>query len=347
MAPGARGAPAAARLPEPIPLARQVWPEGTPPLVSVCCLTFDHAAFVRDCLDAFLRQETTFPVEVLIHDDASTDGTAAIVREYERRFPWLFRPIYQAENQFSRGIRPNPRFNFPRARGQYLANCEGDDFWFDERQLQTQIEFLERNPEYVLCYHDVTEVDASGRVLGVPEAHLKIRRDYSERELMMGAWCAAPTRCWRNVLGELPEELARVHNVDLFLTVLLGHHGKGKYLGEIRPAAYRQHAGSIWTSLSQHERDLRSFNSRLEIYLWYSRTKPRELAEDFLCEAVLPSAQQLLPAKNPIHARIRRLEVALERLQAADRSWPARLVRFVWRAWDHALRRVGLRARDS
>ena len=92
-------------------------------------------------------QKTNFPIEILIHDDASTDGTADIIREYEAQYPDIIKPIYQTENQYSKGINPGFEFLFPRARGKYIALCEGDDYWTDTLKLQKQVEFLEGNKE--------------------------------------------------------------------------------------------------------------------------------------------------------------------------------------------------------
>ena len=121
-------------------------------LVSVCCITYNHKPYIRQCLDGFMMQKTTFPFEVLVHDDASTDGTADIIREYESKYPNIIKPIYQKENQYSKGIRISPTFQYPRAKGKYIALCEGDDYWIDPYKLQKQVDFLEGHPEYGLCY---------------------------------------------------------------------------------------------------------------------------------------------------------------------------------------------------
>ena len=98
-------------------------------------------------------QQTSFPFEVVIHDDASTDGSAAIIREYATRYPNIFVPIYQTENQYSQGKKVSSTYVFPRARGKYIALCEGDDYWTDPLKLQKQVDFLEANPEYSMCFH--------------------------------------------------------------------------------------------------------------------------------------------------------------------------------------------------
>ena len=119
-------------------------------VVSICCLVYNHEKYIAECLDSFLMQKTNFVYEILIHDDASTDETAKIVREYEKKFPDIIKPIYQTKNQYSNGVRPSVSFQFPRARGEYIAICEGDDYWTDPLKLQKQVNFLERNGDYGL-----------------------------------------------------------------------------------------------------------------------------------------------------------------------------------------------------
>jgi glycosyltransferase involved in cell wall biosynthesis len=133
----------------------------TVPLVSVSVITYNHEKYIRQCLDGILMQNVNFPYEVLVHDDASPDGTADIIREYEAKYPDIIQPIYQTENQYSQG-RSVSKFNFDRARGKYLAFCEGDDYWTDSGKLQKQVDFLEAHPEYIACVHRVQVIDEFG-----------------------------------------------------------------------------------------------------------------------------------------------------------------------------------------
>jgi glycosyltransferase involved in cell wall biosynthesis len=126
-----------------------------PIVVSICTITYNHALYIRQCLDGFLMQKTNFPIEVLIHDDASTDGTADIIREYEQKCSEIIKPIYQIENQHSKNVKISMTYNWPRAQGKYIALCEGDDYWIDPYKLQKQVDFLEKNPEYGMCYTKV------------------------------------------------------------------------------------------------------------------------------------------------------------------------------------------------
>lgn len=124
------------------------------PLVSICCITYNHAPFIKQCLDGFLMQKTTFPIEILIHDDASTDGTDDIIREYASAYPGVIFPLFEVENQYSKpGHKHMDLYNYERAKGKYIAYCEGDDYWTDPLKLQRQVNFLEAHEDYSVCWH--------------------------------------------------------------------------------------------------------------------------------------------------------------------------------------------------
>lgn len=114
-------------------------------MVSVLCTAYNHEKYIRRCLDGFVMQKTKFKFEVLINDDASTDNTAEIIREYEKEYPDIIKPIYQVENQFSMDVRILDDILFAEAKGKYIAICEGDDYWIDPLKLQKQIDALEDN----------------------------------------------------------------------------------------------------------------------------------------------------------------------------------------------------------
>ena len=124
-------------------------------MVSICCLTYNHEKYVRQALDGFLMQKTSFKYEILIHDDCSTDETADIIREYEKKYPDIIKPIYQTENQHSKGVKISWVHQFPRGVGKYFAICEGDDYWTDEYKLQKQFDLMESHSECSICCHKV------------------------------------------------------------------------------------------------------------------------------------------------------------------------------------------------
>lgn len=136
------------------------------PLVSVICLVFNHGKYLRQCLDGFVCQKTSFPFEIIIHDDASTDNSQEIIKEYVAKYPNLFVPILQTENQYSKGVRIGFTFMYPKARGKYIAECEGDDYWTDPLKLQKQVDAMEIHPECTICFHRVQTVDVSGHKCG-------------------------------------------------------------------------------------------------------------------------------------------------------------------------------------
>lgn len=127
-------------------------------MVTVLCTAYNHKDYIEDAMKGVLNQKTNFKYELLIHDDASTDGTAEIIQEYEQKYPQLIRIIMQKKNQFQH-CRIYPTFLFPEVRGKYVAFCEGDDYWTDEMKLQKQIDFLETHKEYSMCIHNAVKLN--------------------------------------------------------------------------------------------------------------------------------------------------------------------------------------------
>ena len=138
--------------------------EGSPIVVSIRCCTYNHAPYIRQCLEGFVMQKTNFRFEAIVHDDASMDGTADIIREYAAKYPDIIKPIYERENQYSKFDGSLRRIMNAHMHGKYVALCEGDDYWIDPLKLQKQVDFLEANPEYGLVYtKSVVYYQRSGR----------------------------------------------------------------------------------------------------------------------------------------------------------------------------------------
>lgn len=135
-------------------------------MVSICCLAYNHEKYIRQCLEGFVNQKTNFQYEVLIHDDASTDGTADIIREYEKKYPNIIKPIYQVENQYSQG-KPINKYLYEKALGRYIALCEGDDYWCDSSKLQLQVEALELNKRCRFAVHKTMRMKEDGTFLNI------------------------------------------------------------------------------------------------------------------------------------------------------------------------------------
>ena len=213
------------------------------PLVSICCAAFNQENFIRDAIEGFLMQETGFPFEIIIHDDASTDNTAKIIKEYERKHPDLFVTIYQTENQYSRGVKPWFKFIFPRVRGKYIALCEGDDYWTDPLKLQKQVEFLEGNEEYVMSYGNALMEDLTN------EYHKKkyylngFESKSISKEKVYGLGVPTCTMVYRAGI-QIPNEFSNVVSDDQFLRLFLSIEGLFYYHGEVF-GVHRKHPKGI------------------------------------------------------------------------------------------------------
>lgn len=245
--------PNPARLPKPVKITEQVWPEGTVPVVSIHCLAYNHANYIRDAIEGFLMQETTFPVEILIHDDASTDGTAEIVRAYQQRHPRLFRTVFQVENQLSKGIEGKVRIRESirgLVRGKFTAYCEGDDFWISPQKLEIQVASLQAHPEAYLSYGAHLVVDEQGREIHplerrLPEPGLLPTGAYFHD--LCGSWQMASLLVRRTLFRGWPAWVRTLPFLDQPLMAIASLRGPICCIPGVH-SAYRIHPGGIHSS---------------------------------------------------------------------------------------------------
>ncbi|WP_163583215.1 glycosyltransferase [Gracilibacillus saliphilus] len=226
------------------------------PLVSVCCITYNHENYIRDALSSFIMQQTNFDYEILIHDDASTDGTGEIIKEFELKYPDIIKPIYQKENQYSKNPRVPAKNVWPRAQGRYIATCEGDDFWLDKNKLQKQVDILENNPEFVYCFHSVQVVDTAknpiGKFLG---PHGKGSGSYFLSETGQGSFVHLSSIMMRTELVQekLPDWYFDASHGDYALIFYLEGLGKNYYIDEVMSCYRIGVNGSLMTSFRKDE----------------------------------------------------------------------------------------------
>lgn len=226
-----------------------------PPLVSICCVTYNHAATVAQALDSFLSQQADQEIEILVHDDASTDGTEAILRGYAARYPGVVLPLFERENQYQKGVAMDATYNFPRARGAYIALCEGDDYWTDPHKLARQVAELQSRPHCTFCFTNGYVRDASGRLPEraflpyYPEEAAFYTPETREYDLAtLSRLTFIPTASFlfpREALASVPRELllAPCPNGDLRLKLLLTANGTALYLHAFT-CVYRLNAAS-------------------------------------------------------------------------------------------------------
>lgn len=241
------------------------------PLVSICCLTYNHERFISDCLDGFLMQKVDFDFEILIHDDASTDNTAEIIKIYQTKYPEIIKPIYQKENQYSKGVSPTFKYNFPRSKGKYIAMCEGDDYWTDHFKLQKQVDFLENNDDYNLCvggfktYNVYTK--ESETIIKIPKGVLKNESGYSfNLEHTKRNWLTKTlTAVFRNDKKLFEKVLNYKYGRDIHLFYHLLKSSKGFYFTK-EMGIYRIHEGGVNSMKQGKMNTIAGYKAYRELY---------------------------------------------------------------------------------
>ena len=216
------------------------------PVVSICCITYNHEKYIEETIDSFLMQETDFPFEVVIGEDCSTDNTRKIVEKYKEMYPNIIKLIVSENNV---GMQANGQRTMEACKGQYIAGCEGDDYWMDAEKLQIQKDFLESNPEYIICYTDVEAFNENGIIQDYIGGATK---DLTADELKKATPINTLTTMYRNIMKDkFSAEFKASKYGDLFIWSILGYYGKGKYLPQIKPARYRVHSGGVHSGTSQ------------------------------------------------------------------------------------------------
>ncbi len=245
------------------------------PVVSICSITYNHENFIEEALDSFLMQETGFPFEIVIDDDCSPDGTANIIRKYEEKFPHIIKANLREKNI---GVMKNFMSNMKRAKGKYIALCEGDDYWTDNSKLQKQVDFLEANGEYVLTYTSVEGFDENGLIKNYEGG---AEKDLDKYNLQRATPINSLTACFRNVIIDFPDEMKFSKIGDLFLWALLSEYGKGKYLADILPSRYRLHLGGIYSKIPQERRSYMRFTLNSALLSYHHKNGNKEAEQYF------------------------------------------------------------------
>lgn len=211
------------------------------PALSVCIPTYNHERYIRQCLEGVMMQQTNFSFEVIIGEDCSTDATRSIVKEFERQYPGMIKPIYHEKNV---GAQRNAyEFCWPELRGKYIAVCEGDDCWTDPHKLQKQVDFLEQHPDFVLCFHGVRTINENDEVLKEDPLY-GFTKAYDWKSIFH-KHIATLSVVFRNCIPTTHEDFVHTTYGDLFLFTVLSKYGKLAELDFIG-GNYRKHAGGMY-----------------------------------------------------------------------------------------------------
>ena len=213
-------------------------------MVSIQCLVYNHEPYLRQCLDGFVMQKANFKFEAIVHDDVSTDRSAEIIREYAEKYPDIIKPIFEKENQFSKGFDKLSSIMNAAGKGKYIALCEGDDYWTDPLKLQKQVDFMEAHPDYAMCFSDavVTWEDDKGIIPRSGFFNVETR-EYTGQDLLRN-WVPTASVLYRNYQEGLspPTDKGFIYaDIVTFLACV-----SRKSLVRCRErVVYRRHPGSV------------------------------------------------------------------------------------------------------
>ena len=236
-------------------------------LVSVCMITYNHEAFVREAIESILAQKTKFEYELIIGEDCSSDNTRHICQEYALKY----KNVILLPSHVNLGIAKNFVRTLQACCSMYVAICEGDDYWTDPLKLQKQVNFLENNPQFSICYHNCFVINYKGEKIRDIRIPAKFQKDFNRSELIAGATIASDTVVFRNVGLPTYKDEHLALNGDIILWSKLGRFGKGKYMSNIQHDAYRIHSGG-WTSKPTFDK----FKDKLMSHIVIYRNNPSE-----------------------------------------------------------------------
>jgi len=225
------------------------------PLVSVCMITYNHENYIRDAIEGVLIQKTNFPIELIIGEDCSTDNTRKICQENKAKYPDKIKLLLPENNL---GMMTNFITTLKACKGKYIALCEGDDYWTDSYKLQQQVDFLEGNTDYSICFHKI-------QIFKEPENKLVpdyITREVNETtdiyELAKKNYIHTPSVVFRNIIERYPKELYKSPVGDYFLLMLIAQYGKIKKIDDVK-AVYRVSQNGTWNGKKDQQKDILTY----------------------------------------------------------------------------------------
>lgn len=238
--------------------------------VSVICNVYNHGPYLKECLESLVNQNTSFKYEILVHDDASTDSSADIIREYQIKYPDLIKPIFQIENKYSKGIDPTLNYQEPRVKGKYIAICEGDDYWTNENKLQVQYDILESNPIYNMCAHSAIVIDgvSGSEISEISPSNEECILSVEDVIKHGGGYVATNTLFYRASLITNGESIRKICTFDYTLQIL-GSLRNGIYYIPMRYSAYRYMSIGSWSdNLSKNRKSGIDYYKKAIKMLW-------------------------------------------------------------------------------
>lgn len=242
------------------------------PKVSVCIITYNHSAYIRQAIESALSQKRNFNIEILIGEDDSTDGTREIVSHYAKQYPDVIRPFFRSQkDKLVINGRIDGRLNFintlKEAKGNYIALLEGDDFWLDDRKLQLQVDFLDSHPECSLCFHNAVFANSDGFLQDSLVLGNNMHADFSAEDLLVGNIIPTASCLIRNPKPIIFPDwflLPAMGDWPLYLIIMGGQGGYAHYF-PFCMAAYRIHGEGAWSEFRKSP--LKNYQSQIDLWL--------------------------------------------------------------------------------
>ena len=308
-------------------------------LVSVLCLTYNHEKYIESALEGFVNQKTDFNFEVLVHDDASVDNTQLIVSQYAKKYPEIIKPIFQKENQYSKGISISEEVLSKYARGKYIAICEGDDYWSDCFKLQSQIDYLEAHPEYSACVHNSygedVKTDKKKIIYKMRDKDLTFKDVIEEG----GQSFQSSSLIYRKQFLSNRPDFFRVMNSigveDYPLAIYLAFSGKIKYFGKPM-SVYRMMTENSWTKNNSNDDKLIIIYRAIIVMLNSVNTYTQGKYQDTISTIILRNEYKIcLTSKNYKMLRNRKFAGIWK-----NTPWIARIKRILYSYFGSILCRI-------
>lgn len=295
--------------------------------VSIICTAFNHAKYIRQTFDSFLKQKLDFKYEIIVNDDASTDGTTEIVREYAERYPDIFIPVYHGQNMYRKVPSVIQAFCTPLVHGKYIAFCEGDDYWSDPEKLALQVEWMDTHPDYSACVHNTKNLYCD---TGRSDAYNSIYcedRDIGFSDVISGVggiYHTSSVLIKSELVIDPPDfyYISTKHHVgDHPMAIWCAMNGKIRYIDR-QMSVYRSNSGpAAWSSqMRENSFIINRLNGAVEMYtalILHLSGKEKELAEKALLNykwELLQAEGRYLEMKRPPYSELTRSKAFTQRL---------------------------------
>lgn len=262
--------------------------------LSVLMMTYNHEKFIAQALDSILMQEVNFDYEIVIGEDYSQDNTREILLKYQAKYPDKIKLLLHEKNIGAMG---NQIACMKACTGKYIAMLEGDDYWTDPHKLQKQVDFLENNPGYTLCFHSVSVLDSGGMIHQSRESYQN-KDIFSFEDYINGFYNHTCSLLMINdQLAFKPIYEGMLPARDNTIQILLAEKGNAYYIAKIM-SCYRVHANGCWTSLPEVERLKGGINFKTTLLKYYSSTKYKLICFTSLCDIAFYSLKRFISNKR-------------------------------------------------